>query len=90
MLFQSLSIAAILAAVPTAFALPEVTIKALPAACSSYPQYDESSNTAGPWIVQLANSDNADIEGWGDSVTYSYSYSPATGPVMRWGHVRHA
>ena len=29
----------------------------------------------------------ADLEGWGDSVVYSYSYSPATGPVMRFGYV---
>lgn len=40
-------------------------------------------------ILNLANSDNADIEGWGDSDVYSYNYSPATGPVMRWGYVGH-
>lgn len=87
MLFQSLSVAAILAALPTTLALPNVTAKALPADCSSYPLYDEQANTAGPWILNLANSDNAAIEGWGDSNTYSISYNPATGPVMRWGHV---
>lgn len=87
MLFQSLSVAAILAALPSALALPDVTAEALPAGCASFPQYDEQTGTAGPWILNLANSDNAAIEGWGDSVVYSTSYHPATGPVMRWGHV---
>ncbi|XPT01357.1 hypothetical protein M3J09_010493 [Ascochyta lentis] len=87
MLFSSLSIAAVLAALPSTLALPNVTIKALPADCSSYPLYDEQTGNAGPWILNLANSDNADIEGWGDSDVYSYSYSPATGPVMRWGYI---
>ena len=74
MLFQFLSIAALLAALPTTLALSNVTTKALPADCSSYPLYNEKTS-------------NADIEGWGDSSVYSYSYSPATGAVMRWGYV---
>lgn len=89
MLLQSLSVAAILAALPCTLALPNVTAKALPADCSSYPLYNEETGNAGPWILNLANSDNADIEGWGDSDVYSYNYSPATGPVMRWGYVGH-
>lgn len=87
MLFQSLSVPAVLAALPLTFALPNITARALPADCSSYPLYDQDSGIAGPWILNLANSDNADIEGWGDSDVYSISYSPATGPVMRFGYV---
>ncbi|KAF1361440.1 hypothetical protein EJ07DRAFT_176112 [Lizonia empirigonia] len=81
MLLQSLSVAAVLAALPYTLALPNVTAKALPADCSSYPLYNEETSNAGLWIPNLANSDNADIEGWGDSDVYSYSYSPATGPI---------
>jgi hypothetical protein len=88
MLFQSLSIAALIAALPTSLALPEVTIKALPADCSSYPQYNKQSATAGPWIVQLRDSDNAALEGYGDSIVDSYSIDPATQrPIMYSGHV---
>ena len=88
MLFQSLSIAAFIAALPTAFALPEVTIKALPADCSSYPQYNKESAIAGPWIVQLRDSDNAALEGYGDSIVDSYSIDPATQQqIMYSGHV---
>lgn len=72
----------------TTLALPNITIKALPAGCSSYPGYDASSDTAGPWSASLANSDNAQLEVFGDSTVYSVSYTPATGPVMRWGRVR--
>lgn len=87
MLFhQSLSIAAVIAALPSALALPNVTAKALPTDCASYPLYNEDTGNAGPWILNLANSDNADIEGWGDSSVYSVSNSPA-GPRMRWGYV---
>ncbi|KAJ4376875.1 hypothetical protein N0V86_006311 [Didymella sp. IMI 355093] len=86
MLFQSLSIAAVLAALPATLALPNVTAKALPADCSSYPDYNEQTGIAGPWILNLANSDNADIEGWGDSDVYSVANSP-TGPEMRWGYI---
>jgi hypothetical protein len=87
MLFQSLSVAAILAALPATLALPNVTAKALPANCSSYPDYNEQTGNAGPWILNLANSDNPDIEGWGDSDVYSVANSPA-GPKMRRGYVR--
>jgi hypothetical protein len=87
MLSRTFSLAAVLAALPSTLALPNVTAKALPADCSSYPLYNEETGNAGPWILNLANSDNTAIEGWGDSSVYSYSYSPATGPVMRWGYV---
>ena len=88
MIFQCLSIAALLAALPSSLALPEVTIEALPADCSSYPQYNEQSAIAGPWIVQLRDSDNAALESYGDSVVDSYSIDPVTQrPVMSSGHV---
>lgn len=86
MLFQSLSTAAIFAALPAALALPNVTSKALPADCSSYPDYNEETGNAGPWILNLVNGDNADIEGWGDSSVYTVASSPA-GPRMRYGYV---
>ena len=87
MLSRTFSLATILAALPSTLALPNVTAKALPADCSLYPLYNEETGNAGPWILNLANSDNTAIEGWGDSSVYSYSYSPATGPVMRLGYV---
>jgi hypothetical protein len=86
MLFKNLSVATLLAALPSTLALPEVTIKALPADCSSYPGYNAESDTAGPWILQLNNSDNPDLESFGDSVVYSLSVGPS-GPSMRWGYV---
>jgi hypothetical protein len=81
MLFQSLSITAIIAALPATLALPNVTAKALPVDCSSYPDYNEETGNAGPWILNLANSDNA------DSSVYTVANSPA-GPSMRFGYVR--
>jgi hypothetical protein len=87
MLFQSLSFTAIIAALPATLALPNVTAKALPVDCSSYPDYNEETGNAGPWILNLANSDNADIDEWGDSSVYTVANSPA-GPSMRFGYVR--
>lgn len=52
-------------------AVPNVTV--VPASsgasnpCSVYPSYDSTSSIAGPWIIQLANSDNPAIEGFGDN-----------------------
>lgn len=86
MLFSSLSLATIFAALPATLAVPNVTAKALPADCSSYPEYNAETGNAGPWILNLANSDNADIEGWGDSSVYTVANSPA-GPRMRFGYV---
>ncbi|KAL6702461.1 hypothetical protein ACN47E_001831 [Coniothyrium glycines] len=70
----------------TALALPNITAKALPAGCASYPLYDESTGNAGPWGLSAANSDNPLLENFGVSNVYSVSYSPSTGPVMRWGY----
>ena len=72
----------------TALALPNITAKLLPAGCSSYPLYDPSTDNAGPWSLSATNSDNPALEGFGVSNVYSVSYSPSTGPVMRWGYVR--
>jgi hypothetical protein len=93
MLFKNLSAATLLAALPSALALPstvalpKVTIKALPADCSSYPGYNADSNTAGPWIVQLNKSDNPALESFGDSVIYSTSTDPSGVVTMSSGHV---
>jgi hypothetical protein len=93
MLFQNLSVATLLAALPSALALPsnhilpKVTIKALPADCSSYPGYNADSKTAGPWIVQLNKSENPALESFGDSVIYSTSTGPSGISAMSSGHV---
>ncbi|KAI2618230.1 hypothetical protein GGR54DRAFT_640799 [Hypoxylon sp. NC1633] len=88
-MFAQLALASLLATVPLARATPNVTAKVLPADCSSYPAYDAASNTAGPWIVQVVSSDNAAIEGFGDTSVYSISFNPSTDrkPSLRWGFI---
>ncbi|KAF2789297.1 hypothetical protein K505DRAFT_284607 [Melanomma pulvis-pyrius CBS 109.77] len=85
---KSLILASFLAAVlPTAFSLPEVTIKELPAGCASYPGYDEETKVAGPWTLQVTNSENTTMEGFGDISTYSLGFDPRYGPYLRWGAI---
>jgi len=67
--------------------LPDVTIKALPAGCASYPGYDADSQTAGPWSMIVSDSENPDLLRFGPSTSYSLSVG-SQGPVMRWGYVR--
>lgn len=87
MFTKTLTIASLLA---TSLALPKVTIKALPPGCASYPQYNADTQTAGPWTVSLANSDNTALEGYGDSDAYSVAVDDIRqGPYMRWGYVRY-
>ncbi|KAI0179434.1 hypothetical protein GGR52DRAFT_306621 [Hypoxylon sp. FL1284] len=89
-MFTKVALASILAALPLATATPDVTAKALPSEdCSSYPGYDAASNTAGPWTIQLVDSDNAAIEGFSDTSTYSISFDPSTDtkPSLRWGRI---
>ncbi|KAF1850455.1 uncharacterized protein K460DRAFT_412158 [Cucurbitaria berberidis CBS 394.84] len=69
----------------TALALPNVTIKALPAGCVSYPGYNANTHSAGPWAFSLVDSDNPALEGFGDNTAFSVSNSPETGPVMERG-----
>ncbi|KAL9621440.1 MAG: hypothetical protein Q9160_004083 [Pyrenula sp. 1 TL-2023] len=63
-------------------AVPDVTAVPLPNDCSSYPGYNPSTGTAGPWIVQVVESGNSSIEGFGDTVEISRG---ATG--IRWGYI---
>jgi hypothetical protein len=87
MFAKALTLASIFA---TSLALPNVTIKALPPGCASYPQYNADTGTAGPWTVSLSNSDNPAIEGFGDSIAYSVAVKDdGQGPYMRWGYVSH-
>ncbi|KAI1394463.1 uncharacterized protein F4822DRAFT_48345 [Hypoxylon trugodes] len=89
-MFAQLALASLLATVPLARATPNVTAKVLPSDdCSSYPGYDAASNTAGPWTVQLVDSDNAAIEGFSDTSAYSVSFNPSTDrkPSLRWGSI---
>lgn len=77
-------------ALASAFAaLPDVTIKELPASCSSYPGYNADTGIAGPWTLQVVSSENPAIEGFGDTDVYSVSYNPNTDrkPSLRWGYV---
>ncbi|KAH8725612.1 hypothetical protein GQ44DRAFT_826421 [Phaeosphaeriaceae sp. PMI808] len=67
--------------------LPDVNIKALPAGCASYPGYSADTQTAGPWSLTVSDAENPDLVNVGPSTAYSLSYSPQTGPVMRWGYV---
>ncbi|KAI8965207.1 hypothetical protein F5Y11DRAFT_313301 [Daldinia sp. FL1419] len=89
-MFTELALASLLAAVPLAQAAQNVTVKPLPSDdCSSYPLYDAATNTAGPWILQLVDSDNAAIEGFGDTSAYSISFDPRVDhkPSLRWGYI---
>jgi hypothetical protein len=51
----------------SALAIPDVTPVALTGGCSAYPDYDASTQIAGPWILQLNSCDNPAIEGFGDN-----------------------
>lgn len=86
-MLSKLTLASLLAG--SSFALPDVTVKELPASCSSYPLYDASTGNAGPWILQVTSSDNPAIESFGDTYVYSIKYNPATDrkPTLRWGYV---
>ncbi|KAI1466267.1 uncharacterized protein F4812DRAFT_436584 [Daldinia caldariorum] len=89
-MFAQLAVASILAAAPLARAAQNVTVKALPSDdCSSYPGYNAATNTAGPWILQVVDSDNVAIEGFGDTSVYSISYNPRVDskPTLRWGYI---
>jgi len=83
MFFKILAVSAFVA---SAVAIPDVTAKQLPAGCSSYPGYQADSNTAGPWTVQVSNSDNPAIEGFSDTSVYSIAVNGGR-PSLRWGYV---
>jgi hypothetical protein len=69
-------------------ALPNVTIKALPAGCASYPKYNADTKTAGPWSLNVPAAENPDLVNFGPSTSYSLAIGAQGRPYMRWGHVR--
>lgn len=66
--------------------LPNVEIKALPAGCASYPDYNADTKVAGPWSITVAAAENPALFNYGTSTSYSLAVG-SQGPVMRWGHV---
>jgi hypothetical protein len=66
--------------------LPDVTIKALPAGCASYPQYNADTQTAGPWSLIVSDAENPDLLKFGPSTSYALSVGPR-GPVMARGYL---
>jgi hypothetical protein len=83
----SAAIASPVAPLNTRATLPDVTIKALPAGCASYPLYNADTKSAGPWSLTVPAAENPDLVNFGPSTSYSLAISNQ-GPVMRWGHVR--
>jgi hypothetical protein len=83
----STALAGPLSLIHTRSTLPDVTIKALPAGCASYPGYNAESQTAGPWSMTVSDAENPDLINFGPSNTYSLAIG-SQGPVMRWGYVR--
>ena len=49
--------------VPAVFAFQELSIKGLPNRCSSYPSYNATSETAGPWKI-IADSTASTFDGF--------------------------
>lgn len=86
MLAKTLTLASLLT---TALAVPAVTIKELPAACTSYPKYNAGTGEAGPWSISAVNSDNTAIEKSGAAAVY-IAANTETGPVMKSGYVRNS
>ncbi|KAI9731788.1 MAG: hypothetical protein M1834_004577 [Cirrosporium novae-zelandiae] len=55
---------------PAAVAVPNVTVVPATGGCSAYPDWDASTQIAGPWILRVSQSDNNTIEGFGDTSQY--------------------
>jgi hypothetical protein len=95
MLAKSLAIASVLstalagppALLHTRSTLPDVTIKALPAGCASYPGYNADTKTAGPWSLIVSAAENPDLINFGPSTSYSLTAPNNDFPVMQWGFV---
>jgi len=82
----STTFAGTLGPIHTRSLLPNVTIKALPAGCASYPGYNADTNTAGPWSLTVSDSENTELNNFGPMSAYSLAVG-SRGPVMRWGYV---
>jgi hypothetical protein len=95
MLSKSLALASILSTalagplslIQSRSTLPDVTIKALPAGCASYPDYDVGSQAAGPWSLIVSDAENPDLLRVGPSTSYALAVGSG-GPVMVRGYVR--
>jgi hypothetical protein len=83
----STALAGPLARMHTRSTLPDVTIKALPAGCASYPGYNADTKAAGPWSLTVPAAENPDLIGFGPT-TYSLKSGDQGRPEMRWGFVR--
>jgi hypothetical protein len=76
------SLLSLLATLPSTFAIPDVTVEPLPNLCSSYPGWNADQMQAGPWLIQLSNSENTTMEGFSDTVAISRGQTQ-----IRWGYV---
>ena len=69
---EAATIASLLASTASA-ALPNVTVQPLEVSCASYPGYDESAGTAGPWTAVVADSTGTDVEGFGLQPVFAFA-----------------
>jgi hypothetical protein len=83
----STSLAGPLTLIHTRSTLPDVTIKALPAGCASYPDYNANTRAAGPWSLTVSAAENPDLTNFGPTTTYSLKLGYHNRPIMRWGFV---
>lgn len=67
---------------PFVSAAGNVTVKELTGGCSAYPDYDASAGQAGPWSMQVKDTDGGVLDDHGLTAIYSRG---STG--IRWGYV---
>ena len=79
---RAATIASLLAST-TCTALPNITVQPLEVSCASYPGYDESAGTAGPWTAVVADSTGTDVEGFGLQPVFAFAAGGGS-----WGFVR--
>lgn len=87
--FKMLSLAKFIAAAAVGIAMSpfvsaagNVTVKELTGGCSAYPGYDASAGQAGPWSMQVKDTDGGVLDNHGLTAIYSRG---STG--IRWGYV---
>ncbi|KAK1718752.1 uncharacterized protein BDZ83DRAFT_655034 [Colletotrichum acutatum] len=67
---------------PFVSAAGNVTVKELTGGCSAYPGYDASAGQAGPWSIQVKDTDGGVLDNHGLTAIYSRG---STG--IRWGYM---
>ena len=72
-----------LLAYATSGAPSNVTVQPLEVSCASYPGYNESAGTAGPWAPVVAASTGPDVEGFGFRPVFAFAAGGGS-----WGFVR--